>query len=104
MKKTIASMALLASATSAMAIVGPINGAQESTMIGGGKVPTKKVYCLAEYEDQDGDVVVSSCDAKARNARFQNADLNKYGCLEGQAAMITYQEVNIPSCPVFVQL
>lgn len=91
MKKTIASLALLASTTSAFALIGP----------GGQAAPEPKTYCLSLYESEDG-AYVGDCDNTQANVRAKRV-INANGCADGQAAMQTTR-VQIRSCPTFVQL
>jgi len=91
MKKTIASLALLASTTSAFALIGP----------GGQAGPTPKTYCLSLYESEDG-TYVGDCDQSKINLRSKRP-VNANGCADGQAALQSVRVV-IPACPTFVQL
>lgn len=92
MKKTIASMALLVSTTSAFALIGP----------GGRDVPKPKTYCLSLYETEQNVAYVGDCDESDKNARY-GLELKENGCADGQAALQSVR-VRIPSCPTFVQL
>jgi hypothetical protein len=56
-KVAIASLALLASANSAFALIGP----------GRGPRPEVRNYCLSLYQDEDGQASVGDCDQSAAN-------------------------------------
>lgn len=90
--KTIAGLAILASASNAFGLIGP----------GGRPQPEPRNYCLSLYQNEDGNAYVGDCDNTANNRRFK-LKLNQNGCADGQAAMQTIRVV-IPSCPAFVQL
>lgn len=96
MKKTIAAMALMASATSANALVPPGEFLPEP--------PEPKKYCLSLYVDQNGNTEVSDCDMTEANKVYE-LELKENGCAEGQALMTVYDtDVKIPACPTAVQL
>ncbi len=103
MKKTIASLALFASASSAHALmIDPrLNQTGEITAQGV-PMPQPTTLCLSYNEDQKGQVYLGSCDETERNHLYSLPILEN-GCAEGQAALITY-EIEIKSCPTFVQL
>ncbi len=92
MKKTITSLALLASATSAQALIGP-----------GGPRPVYNTYCLSNYETQDGQIYAGDCDLKDQNKR-SGVEITETGCAEDQVAIVTVKKLNIKACPTFVQL
>lgn len=91
--KTIASVAMLVSTTSAFAFMAPNPG----------PVPEPEHYCVSLYTDDKGEnATLGDCDLRERNERY-DVELQKNGCAEGQAAMIT-RDVKIKSCPSFAQL
>ena len=92
MNKTIASLAILASTSSAFALIGP----------GGTPRPEPRTYCLNLSQDEAGVSYVGDCDLKEINRRSK-AEIKENGCAEGQAAMQTLRVV-VPACPTFVQL
>lgn len=102
MKKTIASAALLASATSAFAIVGPMGDASLQSL-----QPVKplveKNFCLSLYEDNNGEKYVSDCDESLANKKY-GLELGENGCAEGQVSFRTIRNIEIKACPTFVQL
>lgn len=103
MKKTIASLALFASASSAHALmIDPSFNPSAEIKAQGVPMPQPTTLCLSINEDQKGNVYVGSCDETERNYLY-SLPLEANGCAEGQAAMITY-EVEIKSCPTYVQL
>lgn len=83
MKKTIAVMALLATASSAQALIGPDHR------------PVKKL-CLRAYANQDGSVS-AGCN-EVRNNEAKNRRLLQNGCAAGQIAVLTTRTVEIESC------
>ena len=91
MKKTIASVALIASATSASALI--FNPEQVET----------KTYCLGFYESVEGKKFVGDCDEKAANKLYK-LEVDENGCTENQVVMTTIKNIEIASCPTFVQL
>lgn len=91
MKKTIAAMAILASASS-QALIGP----------GGHPRPMpKNVVCVSLYKDAGG-YIAGNCDQTAKNEKY-GAELKDNGCAKDQAAM-RITSVRIPMCPTYVQL
>jgi hypothetical protein len=94
MKKTITAMAVLASAASAQALIGP-RGSRTPT-------PAPNQFCLQVMTDDDGLQTLEDCDSTRDNARLRRPILAN-GCAEGQAAMTSFT-VEIPSCRHIVQL
>ncbi len=92
MKKSITAMALLASATSAHALVGP----------GTGPVPTPNVACVAVSYDADGSLHAADCDETRNNKRL-GRKLLANGCAEDQARIVSY-DIEIPACMHIAQL
>jgi hypothetical protein len=90
MKKTIASLAILASTSSAMALIGPDFG---------GPRPELKSYCLKTYKESDYSKSID-CDATQLNQRAveEGAQVKKNGCLKGQVALVTSVELPISKC------
>jgi hypothetical protein len=98
MKKSIATVALLVSASSAHALVRPRPGHDLPV----DPVQTKTV-CLAVYgAEADGSQNAGSCDQSLRNQMYSR-ELKQNGCAEGQVA-IKETTLEVPSCPVAVQL
>lgn len=96
MNKSIAALVLLASSSSAHALVAG-DGANVK------KKPAKEqTYCLAMYENGEGSVMLGRCDESHRN-RMWGAKLNENGCADGQAAFVSVK-VKIKACPTWVQL
>jgi hypothetical protein len=95
MKKTIATVALLAASTPSFAIMGP----------GLGEDVKPKTICLRLGSYQDGSKAVSDCDESANNVQLKKT-IKANGCAAGQAALVTYDNVNIGLCmpPGVVQL
>lgn len=95
MKKTIASIAILAASTSAQALISPGQGHRQL-----------KTYCLEEgYTQEDGSQSIGNCDA-SRNNIAEELELKENGCAEGQVSLKTFQDLKIFSCmpPGAVQL
>ncbi len=91
-KKTIASLAILASTTSAFALIGP----------GGQRLPRPKTVCLSVHEGETGELYVGDCDLSEQNRRTR-VRLQANGCARNQAALQSYS-VTIKACPGFAQL
>jgi len=89
--KTIASLALLISASSAQAIVGP-----------GFELPQPNTACVATYSAQDGSLYLGDCDKTEQNERFQ-LQLNENGCADNQAKFESFN-VKLEACTNIVQL
>lgn len=90
MKKSIASVALLVSASSALAI--PVYRPP------GTPVPQPKTVCLDIYRSlEDGSTVVGSCD-ESQNNKIQEKELQKNGCAEDQVAIYTFDTKLIDAC------
>jgi len=106
MKKSIATAALIASAASAFAIIGPPIVDQNGKVLNH-NVQQKPVeqgfYCLNVYEDVDGSKTLGSCDEAENNAKF-GIDTDQRGCSEGQAALRISPNIQIGACPSYVQL
>lgn len=98
MKKTIAALAILASASTSQALM------PEGMYLEGDKSKqTERVICLSElYTENDGSKVIGSCDESEANAEY-GAELKANGCAEGQLAIRTVS-LQIESCPTAVQL
>jgi hypothetical protein len=94
MKKTIASLALLAS-VSAHGIA-PFGPGQKSAPR---PQPAKKV-CLGLVQHDDGSYQAGSCDRTEYNGMI-GAELLENGCAEEQVAVVG---ISVRSCPTFVQL
>lgn len=92
MKKTVASLAILASASSAFALIGP----------GGPGQPRPRNYCVSSYHGQNGEAYVGDCDLTQQNLRRQ-APLLQNGCAQNQASLRSVR-VRLAACPTFVQL
>jgi len=97
MKKTISAVALMASSTSAFALMAP---------------PTQtKTICLDVYENEDGVKYAGTCD-QAKNNQILGATILENGCAEDQIALTSrkYQggswDISIRACmpPNVVQL
>lgn len=98
MKKTIATIAIIASGSVSMAIARPPNPNAPK--------PVLKTVCLKiSNTASDRSQTVGFCDQTNNNKRAQ-ADLLENGCAEGQVAIKTYNQVAISSCmaPGIVQL
>jgi hypothetical protein len=89
MKKTIASVALLAS-SSTFALIGP------------GPRPEPKTVCLNVYEESNGVMYAGDCDQTRANQVYKRTILQN-GCADGQAAIRSY-DIKIKACPTYVQL
>ena len=105
MNKTITSAALIASAASAFAIVGPLPGVGERVLHQDFQVKQQeqKFYCLNIFETAEGSKLLGSCDESVNNKRF-GAEVDEQGCTENQAALSITQNINIQACPGFIQL
>ena len=109
MKKSITSVALLASAASAFAFIGSHQAPSASRqavgdLVPGGNLETKtRYYCLNVFEDQDGSKVLGSCDESFNNQRFA-LDLSEQGCTASQAALRVTKNIQINACPAYAQL
>lgn len=93
MKKTITSLAILASASSAFALVGPG---------GPGNHPKPKNVCLSHSVGNQGEAYVGDCDQSQMN-RLRKLPLLANGCAVNQASLRSLKVI-IPACPTFVQL
>lgn len=93
MNKTIASLALTMSASSAFALIGPGPGKPQ---------PKPNHYCLSTYENTDGSLSLGTCDQTAMNERRQ-LKLNENGCADNQAEFQS-RTIKIKACPTYVQL
>ncbi len=83
MNKTIASLALFASATSAHAIVPP-------------NLPTHKA-CITIYKGEKGATYAGDCDETANNKDLSKPLNKESGCAKGQASLVSYS-VKVPAC------
>lgn len=99
MKRTIAAVALLASASTSQALIEPgVFGADETKS----RQP-ERVICLSEYSPEaDGSRNVGACDESNAN-RVYGLEIMANGCAEGQLALRSVS-VQIESCPTAVQL
>lgn len=95
MKKSISAFAMMASASSAMAIVAPNSPSAP-------RPQQPKTYCLSMYQNSDGSTIVGSCDESRTNQAY-NLPLNENGCADNQAAFTSVKS-KIAACPAFVQL
>jgi hypothetical protein len=91
MKKTIASLALLVSAGSAFALVGP-----------GPNPPQPKNVCLSVYEGNQGESYLGDCDLTPNNKKH-NVKLLANGCAQGQASLKSFR-IQVPACVPIAQL
>ena len=94
MKKTIASLAILASAN-ANALIAPYPDNER---------PEIKTVCLYvhQHTEADGSGYVGSCDETEKN-KMSRREILANGCAEGQVAM-KVTKVEVRSCPTYVQL
>ncbi len=101
MKKTIAALSMLVSATSAHALIGP---GFPGDAIGRPLPPKMKTACIAIYEanEVDGSITIGGCDESERNEMFGTVKLAN-GCGEGQVAFKVI-ETAIRTCPTYTQL
>jgi len=90
MKKSIASLAMLVSASSALSMPLPRNpNAPE---------PQVKTICINSYVDStDGSLTAATCDQSENNKVLQRKLLAN-GCAESQVAIKTYGNVAIEAC------
>lgn len=97
MKKTIATLAIMTTATIAAAMPRPTDPNAPK--------PVLKTICLAQYTNQDGSVSLSNCNS-ARNNTIKKLEIKENGCAEGQASIRTYENLAIRAClpPGVVQL
>lgn len=96
MKKTITTLAMLASASSASALIAPPNGQE----------PQLKTICLDVVAvSKDESLIAGSCDQAANN-EYLRKPINANGCADDQVAIKTYGDVVVSSClpPGAVQL
>jgi hypothetical protein len=93
MKKTVASLAILASASSAFALIGPGDGNPR---------PQPKNVCLSLYQGERGESYLGDCDNSELN-RQRRAPLQANGCAAGQASLRSFS-VRVKSCTGFAQL
>ena len=95
MKKTVAAIAILASAAASQAMP-PMPDPN---------APKPKTVCLKMYQNQDGSTSLGSCDA-SRNNIISKARLGQNGCAAEQAAITTRNKIAISAClpPGVVQL
>ncbi len=84
MKKTIALVALMASATTVLAMPGP-------------RTQPKVKMCIQLYSAQDKSLVAKNCDESDNNAKL-NLKINDNGCAKDQAAISSTDKLNIPKC------
>lgn len=100
MKKTIATLALMASTTtSAFAMPMPRDPNEPAPT-----PPVIRTICLNTYEKfKDGSLEVGSCDMVDVNERDENGKTKKNGCPKGQVAIKT-ADVEISACPTAAQL
>ena len=103
MKKSITSVALLASAASAFAFIGSHQAPSASRQAVGDLETKTRYYCLNVFEDQDGSKVLGSCDESFNNQRFA-LDLSEQGCTASQAALRVTKNIQINACPAYAQL
>jgi hypothetical protein len=92
-KKTIASLAILASVSTASALTRPISR---------GQVPPPETACLTLSQNEDGSQQAGKCDMTDRNHKSR-AETLESGCTEDQVA-VTIVGVSIKSCPTYTQL
>ncbi len=98
MKKTIASLAILASGSLVLAMPRPPDPNAPK--------PVLKTICLRVAQTAaDGSQSLATCDSAHNNQR-SNSQLLANGCAEGQASIRTYSEIAISACmpPGMVQL
>ena len=100
MKKTIAAIAFTASA-SASAIIGPLPTASTDEAAPAIEIPEQVTYCLSVIETEEGKYL-GTCDETRANKMFRR-EVGENGCAEDQAAFVSTQ-IEIPSCPTFIQL
>lgn len=101
MKKTVATLAIMVSASSASsahAIVQPPGGTPPP-------LPQTRTICLSELSREvDGSVYLNTCDESLRNERWERPTLAN-GCASEQFALkVTDASVQIAMCPTYVQL
>ena len=104
MKKTIASIAICVSATTASAIIGPIGPGNGGFNSPRPELPKAQKVCVSVYKtNTDGSKEAGSCDqTEANQIRSKKLLLN--GCAEGQVAMVLSRGLQMHSCPTAVQL
>ncbi len=85
MNKTITALALLASASSAHALIGP-NPTHEPL----------NTACVALYKGEGEAAYLGDCD-QTKNNKKQNLEVNESGCPDGQAKFESY-DVKLPNC------
>ncbi len=92
MKKTIATVALLAASSTTFAMWG-------------GPVPKPTTICLDLGTAADGSKFLGNCDESANNIELK-LEIKENGCAASQAAIVTYSKLNIGKCmpPGAVQL
>jgi hypothetical protein len=100
MKKTVASLAILASLSTANALVGP--GDSTSRTPNPKPRPTPVKACLNTYQMADGSVVAGECDASEQN-KIYGVEILENGCAEEQVA-VSFVGVTVRTCPTYVQL
>ncbi len=84
MKKTITAFALMASATTVLAMPFP-------------NPNPPKTMCLNVYSAQDKSKTAADCDDSDNNVTLKK-QIRKNGCAKGQIAITTYDEINIGKC------
>jgi hypothetical protein len=94
MNKTIASIALLMSATAS----------SSAFAIRGGDItpPVVKTYCVSMYTTDKDVTFLGDCDESERNEQWKRA-VDKNGCAENQAVLKSI-DLEMKACPTFVQL
>jgi len=98
MKKTITSLALIASAANAYALPMPPRPGQPLP-----PPPVERTICLSQYNTaSDGSPFVGGCDESERNQMF-GEELLENGCAKHQVAIKT-TSLKIRSCPSAAQL
>ena len=97
MKKTIATIAILAAGSVALSMPRPPDPNAPR--------PVLKTICLKTYTRDDGSASLANCDSSSNNKRAR-AELKENGCAEGQSSITTYNNLAIASCmpPGMVQL
>ena len=98
MKKTVATLAIMVSASAAHAIVQPPGGTPVPP-------PQARTFCLSELNRaEDGSVYLNTCDESLRNERWERPT-RANGCAAEQFALkVTDASVQVAMCPTYVQL
>jgi hypothetical protein len=101
MKKTIASLVILAATSSAHALV-PMDLASSSSSRRTPPPPKPRTICLETYQQNDGSLSAADCDSTQDNIDFGRA-LKENGCAEGQVSIVTY-DIKVSACTNVIQL